>query len=416
MRHPLSKFSAVLMHAALAAAAGLASLPGHAADGAESLTYTNITKIRDGMGARGDLAPIARIVSPLADSQIVPGEGRIGAGSVNGTGFVLNIEVVTRDATPIAAKESLNIRNTALLGQINPNIPGLYVFLDTDLVKPDGGVIPKNTNLANLFNILGTDDTPGAGVTLWLGWHVLESLPLDTSRFNITTAVVDTAGRIGFDRVSMAVLRGGITSGQALTPLPIDVFDDGIDDADGPEVTMIAPRVPSRVSPGPQTGNPTPPANASLFFIQVAALDRSRHGIGVSENGQGTAARSVLGTILDGSQIQNPITHPSNGTNRNFPGLNVTFDVPLRQPNGNVVPAGSNLAPIFNVAGSELDADGYVVTTADWVVGGSLLMPAGKRSVTITARVTDNANRTRSVSHVVGISPVENGQTLTPAP
>jgi hypothetical protein len=148
----------------------------------------------------------------------------------------------------------------------------------------------------------------------------------------------------------------------------------------------------------------------------VAALDRSRHGIGVSENGQGTAARSVLGTILDGSQIQNPITHPSNGTNRNFPGLNVTFDVPLRQPNGNVVPAGSNLAPIFNVAGSELDADGYVVTTADWVVGGSLLMPAGKRSVTITARVTDNANRTRSVSHVVGISPVENGQTLTPAP
>lgn len=94
------------------------------------------------MGARGDLAPIARIVSPLADSQIVPGEGRIGAGSVNGTGFVLNIEVVTRDATPIAAKESLNSRNTALLGQVNPNIPGLYVFLDTDLVKPDGGVIP----------------------------------------------------------------------------------------------------------------------------------------------------------------------------------------------------------------------------------------------------------------------------------
>ena len=37
-------------------------------------------------------------------------------------------------------------------------------------------------------------------------------------------------------------------------------------------------------------------------------------------------------------------------------------------------------------------------------------------TVRITARVTDNANRTRSVSHVVGISPVENGQNLTPAP
>ena len=179
---------------------------------------------------------------------------------------------------------------------------------------------------------------------------------------------------------------------------------------------MIAPRVPTRVAPGPQSGNPTPPANAALFFIQVTALDRARNGIGVSENGQGTGANSPLGTILDGSQIENPNNPGASRKNRNYPGLNVTFDVPLRQPNGNVVPAGSNLAPIFNIAGSELDADGFVVTTADWVVGGSLVLPSGKRSVTITARVTDNANRTRSVSHVVGISPIENGQNLTPAP
>lgn len=376
----------------------------------KSLTYTNVIKIRKDKGARGDLAPIARIVSPLADSQIAPGEGRIGAGSPNGAGFALNIEVVTRDSTPITARESLNIRNTALLGEVNPNIPGLYVFFDTDLVKPDGGIIPKNTNLANLFNILGTDDTPGAGVTLWLGWHVLESLPSDISRFSITTAVVDNDGRIGFDRVTLPVLRSGATSGQALTPFPTAVFDDGTDDADGPEVTMIAPRVPTRVSPGPQSGNPRPPASGALFFVQVTALDRARAGIGVSENGQGTGANSALGTILDGSQIN------TSRRNRNYPGLNVTFDVPLRQPNGNIVPAGSNLAPIFNIAGSETDADGFVVTTADWVVGGSLVLPPGKRSITITARVTDNANHTRSVSHVVGISPVENGQNLTPTP
>ncbi len=80
------------------------------------------------------------------------------------------------------------------------------------------------------------------------------------------------------------------------------------------------------------------------------------------------------------------------------------------------MPAGSNLAPIFNIAGSELSADGFVLTTVDWVVGGSLVLPAGERSVTITARVTDNANRTHSVSHVVGISSTENGQSLTPAP
>ncbi len=54
----------------------------------------------------------------------------------------MNLELVTRDSTPITAKESLNIRNTALLGALNPNIPGLYVFFDTDLIKPDVGVIP----------------------------------------------------------------------------------------------------------------------------------------------------------------------------------------------------------------------------------------------------------------------------------
>ena len=103
-------------------------------------------------------------------------------------------------------------------------------------------------------------------------------------------------------------------------------------------------------------GGPAPESVTEAIFAVSKTLtgyeilDDAAGSIGVSENGQGTAARSVLGTILDGSQIQNPITHPSNGTNRNFPGLNVTFDVPLRQPNGNVVPAGSNLAPIFAIA------------------------------------------------------------------
>jgi len=366
--------------------------------------------LRKNKGASGELAPVMRIVSPLADSRVAPGEGNVGAGSPNGTGFALNLEIVTRDETPVAVKESLNIRNTALLGEVNPNIPGLYVFFDTDLIKPDGGIIPKNTNLAALFNVAGTDDTPGAGVTTWLGWHVLESIPYNVNNVKITTAIVDERRRIGFDQITVPVFRGGATSGQALTPAPTAVSDDGVDDFDGPEVTMIAPRVPTRVSTGPQTGNPAPPASGALFFVQVTALDRFRHGIGVSENGQGTGANSALGTILDGTQIN------TSRMNRNYPGLNLTFDVPLRQPNGNIVPAGSNLAPIFNIAGSETSVDGFVVTTADWVVGGSLVMPAGKTSVTITARVTDNFNRTRSVSHVVGISPVENGQNLTPQP
>jgi len=31
----------------------------------------------------------------------------------------------------------------------------MFVFFDTDLVTPDGGIIPKNTNLASLFNVAG---------------------------------------------------------------------------------------------------------------------------------------------------------------------------------------------------------------------------------------------------------------------
>lgn len=99
----------------------------------KSLTYVDIIKIRDGKGAEGQLGPIARIVSPLADARVAPGDGRIGAGSFNGAGFALNLEVVTRDRVPVAVNESLNIRDTALLGQANPNFPGLYVFFDTDL-------------------------------------------------------------------------------------------------------------------------------------------------------------------------------------------------------------------------------------------------------------------------------------------
>lgn len=341
--------------------------------------------------------PIVRIVSPLADALIPPGEGRVGAGSLNGTGFALNVEIVTRDKVGVAATESLNIRDTTLLGKANPNFPRLFVFFDTDLVTPDGGIIRKNTNLASLFNIAGTDDTPGPGVTIWTGWHVLESLPPNVKKFTITVAAVDNLGRLGLDRVTLDVQRNGVTSGQALTPTPlVDVGGDGIDDLDGPEVTMIAPRVPSRVSPGP--ASPKPPASGTLFFIQVSALDRAKAGIGVNE-----------GIILDPTQLA------VGGANRNYPGLFLTFDVPLLTPTGAVIPAGNNLAPVFNITGSEIDSDGVVRTIADWVVGGSLVVPPGKKTVTITARVTDNKGRTGSTRQVIGISPVINGQNLTPA-
>src|SRR5499425_334702 len=213
----------------------------------QPVNYTNVIQIGPRQGVIGDLAPIVRIVSPLADSRVAPGEGKIGAGSPNGTGFAVNLEIVTRDKTPVSLREATNIRRADLLdvGALNPNAPGLYFFFDVDLITPDGRVLPKFNNFASAFNIAGTDDTPGDGVTAWLGWHVLESVPEDVNEFTMTAAFVDDAGRIGMDRITLKVDRSK-SSGQALTPEPFAVIGaEGIPGA--PQVTMIAPRVPTSV-------------------------------------------------------------------------------------------------------------------------------------------------------------------------
>jgi len=211
-----------------------------------------------------DTSPIFYIVSPAAGASVARGEGRPGAGSFNGSGFALNLEVITRDSIGVVAQEGLNIRDTSLLGNPNPKFLELTVTFDTDLIKPDGGIISRNTNLAALFNIAGSEDTPGTGITLWTGWHVLESLPQDVTTVNITAS----------DKVAFDVLPGS-SSGQSLTPLLASLPGDGIDDADGPQVTLLAPRTPlTSVATGP-SANPTPPASASLFFIQVSAIDKN---------------------------------------------------------------------------------------------------------------------------------------------
>jgi len=355
-----------------------------------------------------DTSPTVKIVSPVAGAKVTKGEGKVGAGSFNGSGFMIDVQVITHDSSNIVTKEGLNIRNTALLGSANPNMPSLNVTFDCDLIKPDGGIIAKNTNLAALFNIAGTDDTPGAGVTIWTAWHVLESIPDGINQFTITVSVTDKAGKTGTDKITLNVASGaGIaTSGQALTPLAVAGLNTtGADDPSGPVVTMIAPALPTSVSTGPSV-SPAPPVSGALFFVQVSALDKSKAGIGVNENGEGKPD-AMRGTILDPTQS-------SVGPNRFVPGLVVTFDVPLLQPTGNIIAAGGNLTPVFNIAGSEIDPSGYVRSTFGWTVGGSLIMPAGKTSVTIKARVTDNAGKTNSVTSVVQISPVVNGAALTP--
>src|SRR5262249_11734141 len=51
------------------------------------LSFTEVVRVTPRDGAHGELAPIVRIVSPLADARVAPGEGRIGTGSPNGAGF-----------------------------------------------------------------------------------------------------------------------------------------------------------------------------------------------------------------------------------------------------------------------------------------------------------------------------------------
>lgn len=356
-------------------------------------------------------APIMRIVSPLGNATVSPGTGVQGTATAlnTGAGFVINLEIVTRDDVKVKVREatvgpgSTGIRHEDLLGQANPDFPGLTVSADVDLIKPDGGIIAKGTNLTALFNVAGTDDTPGPGVTVWAGWHVLESLPAGVSALTLTASVKDDAGRVSQDKVTVQVKGGVRTAGQELTPAPGPGVGDGLDDPDGPEVSLIAPRVPTTIATGPSG---TPPAGTgSLFFIQVSATDRSGAGIGVRE-----------GLIFDPTRIANPKTGTVAGPNSFYPGLELSFDVPLIQPNGNRVAAGANLAPLFDVAGSETGQGGAVRTTADWVVGGSLDLPAGKTMVTITARVTDNAGKTTTTRQVVGVSPTVNGQDLTSTP
>ena len=143
----------------------------------------------------------------------------------------------------------------------------------------------------------------------------------------------------------------------------------------------------------------------------MSAFDRTGAGIGVNENGDGITI--PVGLIRDPSQFGTAA-----GRNRNLPGLEFTFDVDFRRGNGVIVPAGQNLAPAFDIAGSTLDhrGNGGVTTTASWVAGGSFQVPAGKTSITVTARVTDNAGKTGSVSRTFAISPVGDGQQLTPQP
>ncbi len=366
--------------------------------------------------SRNGLAPQVRITSPLDGAFIAPGDSRIGAGDSNGAGFAIVAEIHTRDNNNVSVDEDINIRNVENLFGLNPQFPGLLVFIDEDLITPDGTVITANTNLGPLFNIAGTDDTPGAGVTIWAGWHVLESIsPEEGDSFNLTVAVVDDGGRIAFDRVRLN-LDGSVTdrfgmSGNGLTQNPGEA--NRVSGGTAPIVEIVAPREPSAVT----FGEATP--DGSLHYIQVNIIDKEGDVV-VDELGASDGLldptnpnlAAQFGRIDDGAAgVGNP--------NRNVPGFDFRFSVPSGAAGGN---ANVNVARVFNVAGSEVilleDGTPAVRTVLNWVVGAPFVGSALNESfVTFTATVTDaNGNQGVATSTLQFTDSAANGEELTPQP
>src|SRR6478752_4466820 len=77
----------------------------------------SLTSNESSLSVRNDgEGPTVTIVSPSFAAKVARGEGRKGVGSFNGTNFLLDVKIVTHDEINVVAKEGLNIRNTALLG------------------------------------------------------------------------------------------------------------------------------------------------------------------------------------------------------------------------------------------------------------------------------------------------------------
>jgi hypothetical protein len=362
------------------------------------------------------LAPQVRITSPLDGAFIAPGDSQVGTGSPNGSGFAIVAEIRTRDNIRVTVDEDVNIRHVDDLGGFNPQFPRLIVFIDEDLITPDGTIIPANTNLASLFNIAGTDDTPGPGVTTWVGWHVLETIrPVQGDSFDVSVGVLDDANRFAFDRVHVVVDESKTsqfgTSGNGLTQNPGE--PNRVVGGTAPIVEIIAPREPSAVT----IGGAAP--NGSLHYIQVNIIDREGDVV-VDELG---AADGLLDPTNPNLAAQfGRIDDPAAGVgnpNRNVPGLDFRFSVPFAGAGGN---ADVNVGRLFNVAGSEVirlkDGTLAVRTVLNWVVAAPFVGSAlDENFVTFTAMVRDaNGNQGVATSTFQLTNSAVSGEELTPQP
>ncbi len=159
-----------------------------------------------------------------------------------------------------------------------------------------------------------------------------------------------------------------------------------------PSIRFVTPQSGSAVASGLARPG-VPSAAGSFIMINLVA----RKGIAPILVREGPAG---------GATPPNP--------NPNFPGLLLTFNRALVAPNGTVIPAGTNLASLFQFSGSEVQGS-TVLTTFFWFVGGSL--PQLPTTLTMLAQITDSAGLTSPpVTRTVLIIPGISGDALTPNP
>lgn len=164
-------------------------------------------------------------------------------------------------------------------------------------------------------------------------------------------------------------------------------------DAGGPVVEFLAPRPFSTVASGLST--PQQPSPAGMFFtIDVRVTTR------------------IAGVVMREGPIASPGSIP--GPNPNVPTFVFVFDTDFITPSGVVIPACTNLAPLFQFAGSELAPGGGVSTTLTWFVGGSV--PQTVTRLVMGAAITDVAGKRGQSTLGVFVLPGTTGSQFTPDP
>lgn len=158
----------------------------------------------------------------------------------------------------------------------------------------------------------------------------------------------------------------------------------------------------------------------------VSPRPDARVATGLGEQGIPTPVTQGMGAVIVvsvtapiGNLEVTPTPSPTGATppspNPNFPAFTFTFSLPLITPSGAVIPAGMNLASLFQLAGSTgLAQGGFAETLFVWFVGGSV--PRSEQRLTMTAGMTDRfgAPAVGETSITVGLVPISGAAWTTP--